>query len=234
MLGDSVRRSVARSSRGRKLLGKWADRLRRVPTRWRLWLAALAVPLTIGYLIATQLLYPKPPIVAEGTPVPQLVGLSLAAASQTLAQAGLGDPLTTELPSADWPEGVITAQSPLAGQQTRAGRAVRVAVSTGTPRVAVPDVRGFAAERAKTLLRNLGFEVSDTVEESAQPAGRVTATEPGPGAQLRLPATVRLRVSSGPPPDTMAVDTMRADTIAVRWPAVPGGPIFADGERGER
>lgn len=229
MLGDSVRRNLGRSAGGKKPGTKGRGRRPGLPGKWWMWIAALAIPFGLGWLVATQVLFPKPAVVAEGTPVPQLVGRSLADAGRELRSAGLGATLATELPNADVPAGVITAQSPLAGQQARAGASVRVAVSSGTPKVAVPDVRGFSEERARTLLRGLGFEVADTVEESSLPAGRVSGIEPGAGAVLQLPATVRLFVSSGPPPDTMAVDTMRVrtDTLAARWPAVPAGPIFA-------
>jgi beta-lactam-binding protein with PASTA domain len=37
---------------------------------------------------------------------------------------------------------------------------VRVALSAGRPRAVVPDVIGFSATRAESLLRRAGFEVS--------------------------------------------------------------------------
>jgi len=232
MLGDSLRRRLERKPAGSG--GSPAVRMRAGRRKWLLWGAVLAAPSVSGYLLATQLLFPKPPVVAEGTPVPQLVGRSLAEAGRELAGAALGSLAATELPSADVPEGIVTAQSPLAGQQARPGAPVRVAVSTGQPRVAVPDVRGFAQQRATQLLRGLGFEVTDTVTESPIPAGRVSAVEPGPGTLLQLPATVRLVVSSGPPlaSDTMAVDTVGARYTAGasrpgRWPRTGPAPIFA-------
>ena len=232
MLGDSLRRHLERKAA--RSGGSPAGRRRVGQRRWLLWGAVLVAPAVSGYLLATQLLFPKPPVVAEGTPVPQLVGRSLAEARRELAVAALGGLAATELPSADVPAGIVTAQSPLAGQQARPGAPVRVAVSTGQPRVAVPDVRGFAQMRATQLLRGLGFEVMDTVAESLIPAGRVSAVEPGPGTLLQLPATVRLVVSSGPP---LASDTMAVDTVGVRytvggsrpgrWPLTGPAPIFA-------
>lgn len=230
MLGDSVRRR----QKGRRA-GK-GDRKGKRPG-WRrgvlwLWAGAILLPPVGGYLIATQILFPKPPVASLGTTVPHLVGQRLVEAQRELVVAGLGALLPTELPSADVPAGVITAQSPLAGQQAPARSAVRVAVSSGRPAVVVPDVRGFARERAATLLRGLGFEIRDTPVESDLPAGRVSRVEPGPGVVRQLPDTVLLYVSTGPPPDTMALDTffVRTDTIALsraRWPATAEVPIFA-------
>lgn len=230
MLGDSVRRRQRgkKASRGSRQ-GKrpwWGRRL------FWLWVGAVVVPPFAGYLIATQVLFPKPPLASLGTTVPQLVGLRLVEAQRELVAVGLGALLPTELPSAEVPAGVITAQSPLAGQQAQGRSGVRVAVSSGRPTVAVPDVRGFALERATTLLRGLGFEVRDSLVESELPAGRVSGAEPDAGTVLQLPDTVLVFISTGPPPDTLAQDTffVRTDTIArtaTRWPAAAAAPIFA-------
>lgn len=232
MLGDSMRRRMG-GSRGIPRSGRRAGSRPKGSSRtaW-LWLGAIVLPLGGGYLLATRVLFPKPALVSEGTAVPQLVGRSLPEAQRDLVAAGLGALNPTELPNAEVPVGLITAQSPLAGQQARPGSAVRVSVSSGLPTVAVPDVRGFSSQRATLLLRGLGFEVTDTLEESEVPADRVSGIEPGPGTVLQLPGPVRLFVSTGPPPDTMALDTMtiRSDTISAsanRWPAVAGEPIFA-------
>ncbi len=237
MLGDSVRRNVEGRRRGRRKAGgsgrsrKWYRHV-----AW-LWLGALLAPFGIGYLIATQVLFPKPPVVAEGTAVPQLVGHTVTGAEQELAAAGLGSVITTPLPNTTVPEGLITAQSPLAGQQLRPGAPVRVAVSSGVPSVTVPDVRGFASERAALLLRRMGFDVTDTLETADLLADRVILVDPAPGTVLELPATVRLFVSSGPPPDTLLADSLRLplDTIGrVRAPlARDSGPAYFRGRRRE-
>jgi len=223
MLGDSVRRNVEGRRRGRR----GATRPGRSRSWYRhpawLWVGVLVIPFGGGYLVATRILFPKPPVVAEGTSVPQLVGHTVAGAEQDLAAVGLGSVITTPLPNGTVPEGLITAQSPLAGQQLRPGAQVRVAVSSGVPSVKVPDVRGFAAQRATLLLRGMGFEVSDTVEESDLPAGRVTLVRPPPGSVVELPASVRIFVSAGPPPDTLLADSLilPLDTIGAK----PGDPL---------
>lgn len=198
MLGESLRRRNPqrrpRARRGRSLGPRfWIPAV----------LAALVVPLAVGYVVAAFFLFPKPQVTAGGIAVPALRGLSTLEAERLLAQAGLGRLQVTELPDDDTPEGQIVAQSPLAGQQLRGGADVRVAVSTGAPRVRVPDVLGQAGDRAHEVLRRAGFDVTLLEGESPVPAGRVYAVSPEVASVQRLPAVVTVWVSLGPP----AVDT---------------------------
>ena len=215
MLGDSVRRRN-RTSRPRGGAEPDAEGRR---FRWKYWgpllLAAATLPFGIGYLLAVAVIFPPTEVVGDGIAVPALRGTTEVEARQSLAAAGLGGLEVTRLPHPRISEGEVIAQSPLAGQQLRAGSPVRLAVSSGVARVLVPDVVGFNVERARGLLERLGFTVVQTDMESIQPPGRVLALEPGAGSRLPLPAEVRLTVSTGPalPPDTSVLDV---DTAAVR------------------
>ena len=223
MLGDSVkRRSPARQPR----FGGEPPRRR---PRWVIWvalsIAALTLPFAAGYVIAATVLFPAPEAEVVGVPVPELVGLDIEGAEATLADAGLAGIQITRLPHPLMPEGVVTAQSPLPGQQLRAGSGVRVAVSTGVPRVFVPDVTGFSSDRAAALLDRLGFDVLLEDAESDAARGRVLRVVPRPGTEWPLPHTVQLFVSLGPPEP---LDTIIPfDTVA---PDVRGD----DGRRGGR
>jgi serine/threonine-protein kinase len=220
MLGDSVRRrNPSPSRRGTSDPPPKGRRL-----RWKFWAPVLAaaatLPFVIGYLFAVYVMFPPPEVVGEGIAVPALRGSTEAEARQALAATGLGALAVTRLPHPAVPEGEVVAQSPLPGQQLRAGSSVRVAVSSGVPRVLVPDVVGFHVERARGLLERLGFTIQRTDMESTEPAGRVLSMEPGPGARLALPAQLNLTVSTGPPqapPDTAVIGvdtgTVRIDTL---------------------
>jgi eukaryotic-like serine/threonine-protein kinase len=224
MLGDSVRRRNQPRAKPERLPPQEDG----PGIRWKLWgpiLASAAVlPFLIGYALAVWILFPPPEVAGEGIAVPQLRGRSTGDAQAALASAGLGGLDITRLPHPRLPAGTVIAQSPLPGQQLRAGVGVRVAVSSGVPRVVVPDVVGFQVERARGLLERLGFAVQQVDEEGDTEAGRVTGLEPGPGARLPLPATVQLTVSTGPPallPDTGVI---RTDTTAIDTLATPGTP----------
>lgn len=216
MLGDSVRR---RRGGRREKTAETAPRARRRASRRRVWpwvIAALFLPFGIGYAVAALALFPpteEAEALAGGIPVPELVGRTTGAAERQLAEVGLGELLAYELPHPDADAGEIIAQDPLPGQHLRPGAAVRVGVSSGPPRVRVPDVVGFPLERARELLQRLGFEVATVERESEVPTGRVIGIAPEPGTEQGLPATATLVVSIGAPPaaDTSVFDDPSLD-----------------------
>jgi hypothetical protein len=219
MLGDSVRRRQPQRARPKEKV--LVSPRPRSADRWRPLLVgvpiALLAPFLIGYLLAVYVLFPPTEVSGAGIPVPSLIGLSGTDAQRSLAAAGLGPIDVSEQPHPTAAPGQVLAQSPLPGQQLRAGAAVRVAVSSGAPRAPVPDVVGFSATRAESLLRRAGFEVNTVTQESASPAGRVLRTDPAQGQERTLPSLITLVVSAGPAqPLGVAVDTLAAppDTTA--------------------
>jgi len=198
VLGDSVRRRQPR----RRLSHEPAEN-GSGERDWKRILVALAavlvVPFLIGYLVAVYVLFPPTQVSGSGTPTPDLIGRTTSEAQRELVAAGLGDMAVSELPHPEAEPGTIIAQSPLPGQQLRPGAGVRVALSAGPARVLVPDVLGFGADRAESMLTQAGFQVTRSEEESAAPQGRVIRTDPEPGQPALLPASVTLIVSTGPP-----------------------------------
>jgi serine/threonine-protein kinase len=220
MLGDSVRRRQ----------GKRASKPRGGGKRnWKAWLIgvpiALVLPFIIGYFIAVRVIFPPPPMVNPGIVVPDLRGRTAAGAARMLDSLGVGALEQSELPHPTAPAGEIIAQSPLPGQQLRDGGVVEVALSAGRPRVLVPDVLGFSADRATAMLQRSGFTVAQTTRESEIAAGRVIAIEPEPGQVLELPANITLVVSVPLPADSIVRDTMgvpaRRDTAVTAHVSPP-------------
>jgi eukaryotic-like serine/threonine-protein kinase len=181
------------------------------PRRWLAWLIgipmALLVPFGIGYFVAVRVLFPPPQASGTGIAVPELIGRDHAEALRLVVSAGLGglEPMTLPHPSA--PPGQIIAQNPLPGQQLRSGATVQVALSSGPPRVRIPDVIGFGADAAISMLRRSGFEVIQARKESAGAPGRIISMDPTPGQVRQLPATVTIVVSASIPADTVRPDT---------------------------
>ena len=157
----------------------------------------------VGYVLSTQVLFPAPPPPGDLYEVPDLRGLALATARERLE----GSRLTLgEVDSLQHPlvaQALILGQSPLPGQSARADTPVRVTVSLGPLRRAVPDVVRLDADRARIVLQTSGFLVSTDSTESELPRGRVVVVRPPPDSVVPLPARVTLLVSRGPPVVTM-------------------------------
>jgi serine/threonine-protein kinase len=166
-----------------------------------LWLLAGAsvVGLGAGYLVATRVVFPAPPPPGDLTAVPDLRGMVLQAAAGRLVEAGLELGAVDSLRHPSAVPGTVLGQSPLPGQLSLMGDSVRVSLSSGPERRAVPDVTRLRADRARTVLESAGFVVEVDSLESDLPAGAVISTEPGPGAEAAIPLRVRLTLSLGPP-----------------------------------
>ena len=193
--GRGTRRSatspVGRSRSGTgDMLGGW---------KFAGWLASLAaMGLGGGYLVATRVFFPLPVPPGDLVEVPVLEGLALARAETRLAGAGLelGTVEGLQHPAID--SGVVVGQGPLGGQLATRGGQVRLSVSLGPQRQAVPDVTRLMGNRARRLLEATGFQVTIDSTDSELAAGSVVAVEPGAGTQLRVPAAVRVTLSRGP------------------------------------
>jgi eukaryotic-like serine/threonine-protein kinase len=177
-------------------------------------LAALAFG--VGYLLTAVVLFPA----GEGdriVTVPDVRGATLDEARRILAGADLPLERGSVLPHPQTPEGSILAQSPLPGQETVAGTPVRVTISAGAARRTIPNLDGMPAEGAGRALEAAGFTVRFEEVEHERPTGTVLAVQPAPGSQVQLPASVVLRVSSGPPrvevPDVTGMDQNEARRV---------------------
>lgn len=180
-----------RSARGSAHLGA---RLRRAG-------AGLALALLgwwLGYLVATQLLFPAPPPPTNLVTVPDLKGQDVREAEVSLVSAGLGLEAVDSLLHPTVPRGRIVGQSPLPGQMAVRGSAVRVTRSLGPQTRAVPDVRNLDATRAQVILETVGLQVAVDSVDSEVPRGRVVSTSPAGGSVVGLPSQIRVSVSLGP------------------------------------
>ena len=130
--------------------------------------------------------------------VPELVGLSLEDAETALEDEGLvlGD--STEEPSDEFEEGIISDQSPGAGEDVEDGSAVDVTVSRGSDLISVPLVEGLTEAEAVAEIRGAGLVSSVEREPDEAAAGTVISQDPGEGEEVESGSTVTIEVSTGP------------------------------------
>jgi eukaryotic-like serine/threonine-protein kinase len=120
----------------------------------------------------------------EQLTVPDVTGLSRDSAESRLRDEGFGVSVTEQ--ESEEPEGDVISQSPAGGTELARGETVTITVSTGTPRVDVPDVIGLSERSASSRLSSAGLEPvtqERTVTDPSQD-GVVVEQRPATGTQL--------------------------------------------------
>ncbi|MGW2723465.1 PASTA domain-containing protein [Streptomyces sp. NPDC001492] len=126
--------------------------------------------------------------------VPDLVGQTLEEARRTADNVGLTLTVTKKEPCADQPKGHICEQTPLDGQLDK-GEAVSVTVSTGAPKVEVPDVTDKDEDDASRILEDKGFKVKLRHKVSTEDAGTVLKQDPAGGESVEKGTEITLTVA---------------------------------------
>ncbi|MGV9225073.1 Stk1 family PASTA domain-containing Ser/Thr kinase [Streptomyces albogriseolus] len=135
----------------------------------------------------------------ETVRVPDLDGYRLDKARSLLEDEGLEPGMVTREFSDFVPRGAVISTEPGKGTKVRAGGAVALTVSKGSP-VDMPDVTGDDPEDARAELEEAGLkvEIADGRVHSEHDAGRVARQSPGAGGQAAEGDTVTLTLSKGP------------------------------------
>ncbi|MCD9876936.1 Stk1 family PASTA domain-containing Ser/Thr kinase [Streptomyces guryensis] len=127
--------------------------------------------------------------------VPNLVSLSESDAKSQLDNIGLKVGTVKRQPCDAQSKGNVCSQDPGKGASLKKGEAVNLVVSTGAPKVLVPDVTRLQYDQAKTQLENKGFVVDQQTQESDQPAGLVLKQDPRGGTEKEKGTTITLTVA---------------------------------------
>jgi serine/threonine-protein kinase len=93
----------------------------------------------------------------------------------------------------------VAATRPAKGSVLKSGQVVTVVVSTGKPRVDVPDVSGRSVEEATAILGAAHLQARpERVFDDNLPEGGAVGTEPPSGSDVAWGSTVVLKISKGP------------------------------------
>ena len=161
--------------------------------------------------------------------VPNVVGMTRAAAETAIMAAGLTVGTVTEEYSATVAAGVVSGQDPASGSQVLPGSAVSLVVSKGPQPVAAPNVVGMTQAAAETAIMAAGLAVGAVTEEYSNtvPAGNVISQNPNAGANVNLGTPVSLMLSRGAeePPAGCSGGTLNRSTGGRSIPRAPGDTI---------
>jgi serine/threonine-protein kinase len=116
-------------------------------------------------------------------PVPDVVGRTIAEASNLLGQAGFSVNQTSE-PSSTVDEGLVIRTDPAPGTPAPRDSAVTVVVSSGPAEAVVPSVVGLTEANAINTLSSAGFSPVVQEQDTVVPGenGRVITQDPGANA----------------------------------------------------
>jgi beta-lactam-binding protein with PASTA domain/predicted Ser/Thr protein kinase len=121
----------------------------------------------------------------EQVTVPSVTGLSRDSAESRLRAAHLVAEID-EQESEDVREGDVISQSPTAGTELARGSTVTITVSTGKPKVSVPNVVGMKEAKANSTLSRAGLGPVREEREVTDPKqdGVVIEQRPGSGSEV--------------------------------------------------
>jgi beta-lactam-binding protein with PASTA domain/predicted Ser/Thr protein kinase len=169
-------------------------RRRRPIWPWLLGVLVLVGALVAGYYVWNQI---QDEISgAKPVTVPFVEGQRLAQARKNIRDAGLR-PVVAQRAHETVLPGIVFRQVPDAGERVPKGNAVRIFVSTGKPRVDVPDVLGAREADALVTIRAAGLVPDAHDIFSDKPTGTVIAQDPKGGISVVRGGTVRLNISKG-------------------------------------
>ncbi|MGW0879173.1 Stk1 family PASTA domain-containing Ser/Thr kinase [Streptomyces sp. NPDC002671] len=158
-------------------------------------LVVAGVLVLIGAILIGKYAFSGDDAANDKVPVPNFIGNTYAAAQKMAINSDLklGEP--TRKPCANQPKGNVCTQDPKEGTKVAKNTTINVVVSTGAPKIAVPDVRGSQYAQAEALLKDKGFQVEQKTQVSSQTPNIVITQDPLPGASKEKGSTITLTVA---------------------------------------
>jgi eukaryotic-like serine/threonine-protein kinase len=134
----------------------------------------------------------------ERYPMPVVIGLSRAAATDALNRAHLAIGKTSQRYSDTVTSGLVISASERAGTKLRQSTTIDLVISKGPRPIKIANYEGKPAKDATAALKKAGFKVSVTTKHSdAVPDGSVISQTPNSGTSTRG-AEIKLVRSLGP------------------------------------
>jgi serine/threonine-protein kinase len=134
--------------------------------------------------------------------VPSVIGKTQAEAQELVQNSGLQFRVTSTRFSSEVPEGQVLQQDPATGTRLKANRTVKVLVSLGDRRFAVPNLLGTSLRAAQLTLSNRNLSLGNTLYShtyGGEEASTVVYQSPSPGTQEGSDPSVDILISLGPP-----------------------------------
>jgi beta-lactam-binding protein with PASTA domain len=122
---------------------------------------ALVLVIALGAL--TAVIVVRLTVTREGVVVPDLIGKDLVAALELSNKQGLSLKVADRAFSTSTPTNQIISQDPRPGSWMRPEAIIRVVISKGVGKVAIPAVHGVPWRDAKSTLERYGLRVAKSI-----------------------------------------------------------------------
>ncbi len=139
--------------------------------------------------------------------VPDFQGKTPTEARRIADDTGLAAQIEREYYSPTIPRGRVLSQMPAAGTVVRRGWELRLALSLGPQRVAIPQVIGESQRVAAINIDERGLDLGSTaaVQIAGVPAGQVLAQNPPPNATGVAAPKISLLIADTPQPQAFVM-----------------------------
>jgi serine/threonine-protein kinase len=194
-----------------------------------IWPWLVAIGFVVAAVIAGFFVWQELSGSAKQVPVALYLNQPVAQAKRQIKAAHL-TPHVQHGSSERYKRGIVFKQDPSAGSHVDKGSTVTIWVSTGPPKVSVPDVKGDSWTQAQTILVNAGLQPKKFIVPG-DTKDQVTATDPAAGKSVPKGSTIRVNVMSGPELGTVpnvVGDSLAEATSALHAAGFNPNPSFVD------
>ncbi|MDX2527730.1 Stk1 family PASTA domain-containing Ser/Thr kinase [Streptomyces europaeiscabiei] len=157
-------------------------------------LVLAGVLVLIGAILIGMWMFPGNDAGNDTLKAPNFVGQSEADAKQAATNVDL-KVTTTKDECENQKTGNVCEQTPKADTVVKKGDTIALVISTGAPKVAIPNVISRDIDKATQMLEDKGMQVETKSTESSEDAGTVLSQDPDPGTELEKGSTVTLEVA---------------------------------------
>lgn len=149
--------------------------------------------------------------------VPDIRGMTEEQAKAALKKKDLGIKPIKRTESKKYKAGLVSKQTPEAGEKVKKNTTIEVVISSGLvkSKKQVPDVRGMSETEAQKELEDAGFKVTSSFQyDDSVASGSVISTTPSAGTKAEKGSTVTMLVSQGTDKKTVPDVRGMADATA--------------------
>ncbi|MFF1484860.1 Stk1 family PASTA domain-containing Ser/Thr kinase [Streptomyces sp. NPDC058319] len=158
-------------------------------------LIVAAVLVLIGAILIGKYVFTGHGATSDSIPAPNFVGQTKTEAQTSADNVNLKLAFTDK-ECDDQPKGHVCSQDPAPKTDVKKGDTVNLVMSTGAPKVTVPDVTGLTFDKASAQLTDKDLKVEKREQESAdRPEGVVISQDPGGDKEVEKGATITLTVA---------------------------------------